>query len=150
MFNVVDMSAYVGAGFHNLLVVAVKERHPKEVLKTAMALLGTGQALDVARRGDADVVFVHARSAEEKFVAEGQGVKRYPVMYNDFVLIGPKSDPATIAGAKTAPITSTPTMTTTPTASQRTNCSTRSLVKRTSSGQSSNTPRPRRPRSAGA
>ena len=56
--------------------------------------LGTGQALDTARRGDADVVFVHARSEEEKFVAEGFGVKRYPVMYNDFVLIGPRSDPA--------------------------------------------------------
>jgi tungstate transport system substrate-binding protein len=54
---------------------------------------GTGQALDTARRGDTDVVFVHAKSAEEKFLAEGEGVKRYPVMYNDFVLIGPKSDP---------------------------------------------------------
>ena len=69
-------------------------------VKVRVVALGTGQALDVARRGDADVVFVHARSAEEKFVAEGQGVKRYPVMYNDFVLIGPKSDPATIAGSK--------------------------------------------------
>jgi tungstate transport system substrate-binding protein len=59
---------------------------------------GTGQALDTARRGDADVVFVHAKSAEEKFLAEGYGVKRYPVMYNDFVLIGPKSDPAGIKG----------------------------------------------------
>jgi tungstate transport system substrate-binding protein len=59
---------------------------------------GTGQALDTARRGDADVVFVHARSAEEKFLAEGFGVKRYPVMYNDFVLIGPKGDPAGIKG----------------------------------------------------
>jgi len=61
---------------------------------------GTGQALDTARRGDADVVFVHAKAAEEKFLAEGFGVKRYPVMYNDFVLIGPKSDPAHIKGAK--------------------------------------------------
>jgi len=59
---------------------------------------GTGQALDTARRGDADVVFVHARSAEEIFLSEGQGVKRYPVMYNDFVLIGPKGDPARIKG----------------------------------------------------
>jgi tungstate transport system substrate-binding protein len=58
---------------------------------------GTGQALDTGRRGDADVVFVHARPQEEKFVADGFGVKRYPVMYNDFILIGPKSDPA---GAK--------------------------------------------------
>ena len=61
---------------------------------------GTGQALDTGRRGDADVVFVHAKSAEEKFLAEGYGVKRYPVMYNDFVLIGPKSDPAGIKGTK--------------------------------------------------
>jgi tungstate transport system substrate-binding protein len=60
---------------------------------------GTGQALDTARRGDADVVFVHARSAEEKFLAEGFGVKRYPVMYNDFVLVGPRSDPAAIKGS---------------------------------------------------
>src|SRR6266852_1760200 len=59
---------------------------------------GTGQALDTARRGDADVVFVHARSAEEKFLAEGFGVKRYPVMYNDFVLVGQQSDPAGIKG----------------------------------------------------
>ncbi len=58
---------------------------------------GTGQALDTGRRGDADVVFVHARPQEEKFVADGSGVKRYPVMYNDFILVGPKSDPA---GAK--------------------------------------------------
>jgi tungstate transport system substrate-binding protein len=62
--------------------------------------LGTGQALDMARRGDADVVFVHAKSAEEKFLAEGFGVKRYPVMYNDFILIGPKRDPAGIKGSK--------------------------------------------------
>jgi tungstate transport system substrate-binding protein len=61
---------------------------------------GTGQALDTGRRGDADVVFVHAKSAEEKFLAEGQSLKRYPVMYNDFVLIGPKSDPAGIKGMK--------------------------------------------------
>src|SRR3954453_8048511 len=59
---------------------------------------GTGQALDTARRGDADVVFVHARSQEEKFLAEGFGVKRFDVMYNDFVLIGPKDDPAGVKG----------------------------------------------------
>jgi tungstate transport system substrate-binding protein len=61
---------------------------------------GTGQALDTARRGDADVVFVHAKAAEEKFLAEGFGVKRYPVMYNDFILVGPASDPAGVKGAK--------------------------------------------------
>jgi tungstate transport system substrate-binding protein len=60
---------------------------------------GTGQALDTARRGDADVVFVHAKSQEEKFLAEGFGVKRFDVMYNDFVLIGPNSDPAGVKGS---------------------------------------------------
>jgi tungstate transport system substrate-binding protein len=61
---------------------------------------GTGQALDTGRRGDADVVFVHAKSQEEKFVGDGFGVKRFGVMYNDFVLIGPKSDPAKIRSGK--------------------------------------------------
>jgi tungstate transport system substrate-binding protein len=61
---------------------------------------GTGQALDTGRRGDADVVFVHAKPAEEKFLAEGFGVKRYPVMYNDFILVGPKADPAGLKGSK--------------------------------------------------
>ena len=61
---------------------------------------GTGQALETGRRGDADVVFVHAKAAELQFLAEGESLKRYPVMYNDFVLIGPKSDPAGIQGVK--------------------------------------------------
>ncbi len=61
---------------------------------------GTGQALDTGRRGDADVVFVHARSLEEKFVADGFGVKRFPVMYNDFILIGPNRDPVGIKGTR--------------------------------------------------
>jgi tungstate transport system substrate-binding protein len=60
--------------------------------------VGTGQALDIGRRGDADVVFVHDRPAEDKFMSEGQGVKRYDVMYNDFVIVGPKTDPAHISG----------------------------------------------------
>ncbi len=60
--------------------------------------LGTGQALDMARRGDADLLFVHDRVAEEKFVAEGFGVKRWPVMYNDFVVIGPRSDAIGLRG----------------------------------------------------
>lgn len=61
---------------------------------------GTGQALDTGRRGDADVVFVHAKAQEDKFVADGFGIERKPVMYNDFVLIGPKADPAGIKGSK--------------------------------------------------
>jgi tungstate transport system substrate-binding protein len=72
----------------------------KTGIEVRVVALGTGQSLDMARRGDADVVFVHARSLEEKFIAEGFGVKRTPVMYNDFVLIGPKSDPARVGGTK--------------------------------------------------
>ncbi|HWH38855.1 MAG TPA: substrate-binding domain-containing protein [Usitatibacter sp.] len=60
--------------------------------------VGTGQALDMGRRGDADVVFVHDRPAEEKFLAEGQGVRRYDVMYNDFIVVGPRDDPAHAKG----------------------------------------------------
>jgi tungstate transport system substrate-binding protein len=67
-------------------------------IRVRVVALGTGQALDLARRGDADVVFVHDKIAEEKFVAEGFGVKRQEVMYNDFVLIGPKNDPAKAHG----------------------------------------------------
>jgi tungstate transport system substrate-binding protein len=67
-------------------------------LDTKVVALGTGQALDMARRGDADVLFVHDQAAEEKFVAEGWGVKRFAVMYNDFVLVGPKNDPVGTRG----------------------------------------------------
>jgi tungstate transport system substrate-binding protein len=72
----------------------------KSGIQVRVVALGTGQALDMGRRGDADVVFVHARPLEEKFVAEGFGVRRYEVMYNDFVLVGPKADPAKVAGGK--------------------------------------------------
>jgi tungstate transport system substrate-binding protein len=70
----------------------------KTGIEVRVVALGTGQALDVGRRGDADVVFVHDTAAEQKFVAEGHGVDRRPVMYNDFVLIGPHADPARVAG----------------------------------------------------
>ena len=70
----------------------------KTGIEVKVIALGTGQALDTARRGDADVVFVHAKAQEQKFLAEGFGVKRYDVMYNDFVLIGPNSDPAGVKG----------------------------------------------------
>ena len=82
--------------FKHLLPIFEK----KTGIQVRVVALGTGQALDMARRGDADVVFVHAKSAEEKFIAEGYGVKRLPVMYNDFVLVGPRSDPAKIGGGK--------------------------------------------------
>jgi len=69
-------------------------------IETKVVALGTGQALDMGRRGDADLLFVHDQVAEEKYVAEGYGIRRMPVMYNDFVLIGPKADPAHVAGGK--------------------------------------------------
>ena len=82
--------------FGHLLPVYTK----KTGVQVRVVALGTGQALDVGRRGDADLVFVHDKPAEENFVAEGFGVERREVMYNDFVLIGPKSDPARVAGGK--------------------------------------------------
>jgi tungstate transport system substrate-binding protein len=72
----------------------------KTGIQVRVVALGTGQALDTGRRGDADVVFVHDRAAEDKFVAEGWGIDRRDVMYNDFVIVGPKSDPAKVAGSK--------------------------------------------------
>jgi tungstate transport system substrate-binding protein len=72
----------------------------KTGVQVRVVALGTGQALDVGRRGDADVLFVHDQPAEEKFVAEGFGVERREVMYNDFVLIGPKGDKAKVAGSR--------------------------------------------------
>jgi tungstate transport system substrate-binding protein len=83
------------SGLFGYLLPIFKEKTGIDVKVVAQ---GTGQALDTARRGDADVVFVHARSAEEKFLSEGFGVKRYPVMYNDFVLIGLQNDPAGVKG----------------------------------------------------
>jgi len=72
----------------------------KTAIQVKVVAVGTGQALDIGRRGDADVVLVHDKAAEEKFLAEGFGVKRFDVMYNDFVVIGPKHDPARIAGGR--------------------------------------------------
>src|SRR6478752_2643794 len=83
------------SGLFGYLLPIFKARTGIEVKVIAQ---GTGQALDTARRGDADVVFVHAKSQEEKFLAEVFGVKRFDVMYNDFVLIGPKGDPAGVKG----------------------------------------------------
>jgi tungstate transport system substrate-binding protein len=85
------------SGLFNHILPLFKARTGIEVRVVAQ---GTGQALDTGRRGDADVVFVHAKPAEEKFIAEGAGVTRHPVMYNDFVLIGPAGDPAGVRGSK--------------------------------------------------
>jgi tungstate transport system substrate-binding protein len=83
------------SGLYGYLLPIFKAKTGIEVKVIAQ---GTGQALDTARRGDADVVFVHAKPQEEKFIADGFGVKRFDVMYNDFVLIGPKDDPAGVKG----------------------------------------------------
>src|SRR3989337_1369481 len=82
--------------FKHLLPIFEK----KTGIQVRVVALGTGQSLDMGKRGDADVVFVHARPLEEKFVAEGYGVKRFEVMYNDFILVGPKSDPARVGGSR--------------------------------------------------
>jgi len=81
---------------------ALPKFEKKTGIDVRVIAVGTGQAIDIARRGDADVLFVHHKPSEEKFVAEGQGVKRYPVMWNDFIIVGPKSDPAHIKGLKNA------------------------------------------------
>lgn len=85
------------SGLFNHLLPAFRRAAGVEVRVVSQ---GTGQALDTGRRGDADVVFVHARALEERFVAEGFGIERKPVMYNDFVLIGPKADPAGVRGGR--------------------------------------------------
>jgi tungstate transport system substrate-binding protein len=72
----------------------------KTGIQVRVVAQGTGQALDMGRRGDADVVLVHAKELEEKFVAQGHGVRRFEVMYNDFILVGPRPDPARVAGTK--------------------------------------------------
>lgn len=83
------------SGLFSHLLPAFKKATGIDVKVVAV---GTGQAIDIARRGDADVLFVHDQQAEEKFVAEGGAARRYPVMYNDFVLVGPKSDPTAVRG----------------------------------------------------
>jgi len=85
------------SGLFSFLLPKFKEQTGISVRVVA---LGTGQALDIGRRGDADVVFVHGRAAEDKFIAEGFGINRKDVMYNDFVMVGPNSDPAKIKGGK--------------------------------------------------
>ena len=85
------------SGLFNHLLPLFTQRTGIQVRVVAQ---GTGQALDTARRGDADVVFVHARELEEAFVAQGFGVRRFDVMYNDFLLIGPSTDPAGVRGTR--------------------------------------------------
>jgi tungstate transport system substrate-binding protein len=85
------------SGLFNHLLPLFKQKTGIDVKVVSQ---GTGQALDTGRRGDSDVVFVHAKAQEEKFVTDGFGVRRFPVMYNDFILIGTKSDPAGVKGSK--------------------------------------------------
>jgi tungstate transport system substrate-binding protein len=85
------------SGLFGYLLPKFKE---KTGITVKVVAQGTGKALDTGRRCDADVLFVHAKAAEMKFIKDGYGVKRYPVMYNDFVVVGPKSDPAGIKGMK--------------------------------------------------
>jgi tungstate transport system substrate-binding protein len=94
--TVASTTSTVDSGLFNHILPLFKAKTGIEVRVISQ---GTGQALDTGRRGDADVVFVHARASEEKFVAEGHGGPRRPVMYNDFVLIGPRSDPAGVKGS---------------------------------------------------
>src|SRR6185503_10740541 len=75
----------------------------KTGIEVRVVAVGTGQALKNAEKGDGDVVLVHSQRDEEKFVADGWGVKRYPVMYNDFIIVGPAADRARIAGMRQAP-----------------------------------------------
>jgi len=95
--TVASTTSTVDSGLFNHILPLFKAKTGIEVRVISQ---GTGQALDTGRRGDADVVFVHARAAEDKFVADGHGGPRRAVMYNDFVLIGPKSDPAGIKGSR--------------------------------------------------
>jgi len=95
--NVASTTSTQDSGLFGHILPLFKQKTGIDVKVIAQ---GTGQALDTARRGDADVVFVHAKAQEEKFLEEGFGVKRFDVMYNDFVLVGPKSDPAGVAGSK--------------------------------------------------
>jgi tungstate transport system substrate-binding protein len=96
---VASTTSTVDSGLFNALLPQFKADSGVDVRVISQ---GTGQAIDTGRRGDADVVFVHARKAEEEFVASGLGVRRRPVMYNDFVIVGPRSDPANVAGSRDA------------------------------------------------
>ncbi|MGL4285275.1 MAG: substrate-binding domain-containing protein [Phreatobacter sp.] len=95
--TVASTTSTVDSGLFNHILPLFRAKTGIEVRVISQ---GTGQALDTGRRGDADVVFVHARAAEDKFVAEGFGGPRRPVMYNDFVLVGPKADPAGVSGSR--------------------------------------------------
>ena len=94
----ITMSSTTSTEQSGLFAYLLPEFKKASGIEIKVVALGTGQALDMARRGDADVVFVHDQAAEEKFVSEGWSLKRYPVMYNDFVVIGPKADLAGIKG----------------------------------------------------
>ncbi|MEO7547943.1 MAG: extracellular solute-binding protein [Ramlibacter sp.] len=94
----ITMASTTSTEQSGLFCTLIPEFKKASGLDVKVVAVGTGQAIDMARRGDADVLFVHDQAAEEKFVAEGGAIKRFPVMYNDFVLVGPKNDPAGTRG----------------------------------------------------
>ena len=96
--QVITMASTTSTEQSGLFAHLLPEFKKASGLDVKVVALGTGQALDMARRGDADVLFVHDQAAEELFVSDGWGLKRYSVMYNDFILIGPKEDPAGTRG----------------------------------------------------
>jgi len=97
--TVASTTSTANSGLFDALLPSFTEKTGIEVRVVAV---GTGKAIRLARNGDADVLFVHHKPSEEKFVADGMGVERFDVMYNDFVMVGPKADPADIRGSQTA------------------------------------------------
>jgi tungstate transport system substrate-binding protein len=98
-FIMQSTTSTANSGLYDYLLPIFKK---KTGITVNVVAVGTGQAIKNAKNGDGDVLFVHAKPAEEKFVAEGYGVKRFDVMYNDFIFVGPPSDPAGVKSAKTA------------------------------------------------
>ncbi|MFZ6773673.1 substrate-binding domain-containing protein [Undibacterium sp. SXout7W] len=96
--DVLKLSTTTSTENSGLLKVLLPAFEAKEHIKVHVISVGTGKALELAKNGDVDVTLVHARSAEDKFVAEGHGINRRDVMYNDFIIVGPESDPAGIKG----------------------------------------------------
>ncbi len=98
--QVLRLSTTTSTENSGLLAYLLPQFEAKTKLKVKVISVGTGKALELARNGDVDVTLVHARAAEDKFVADGDGIDRRDVMYNDFVIVGPQSDPAGVAGGK--------------------------------------------------
>jgi len=98
--EVIKMSTTTSTENSGLLTYLLPKFEAKTNSKVQVIAVGTGKALELAKNGDVDVTLVHARPAEDKFVAEGYGVNRRDVMYNDFIIVGPENDPAGLKGSK--------------------------------------------------